>query len=401
VTSRATGPSLVRLLWVPIVAVIAVLIAIGLLGPAGGGGGGTPADFAAFLAFVLSFSSVGAMVAAKRPEHPIGWLLLGSASCYAVGGAAVTLQVPAGGGVTPSVILAWAGAWSWGIGVGLAVIVLLVFPDGRLPSRRWRPVLWLTVGAIVAFVAGVGFGSPTIGDGSLPNPFALAGPLAGPVGALAAVFPLILVLALVAVASILMRFRRSHGAERQQVKWFLYAAMVVGVGLLAQVPVFILISDPAAAMNVSNAIVTGTLAALPVAIGIAVLRYRLYDIDRIVSRTVSYGVVTGLLAVLFAGLVLALQAVLAPFTAGNGLAVAASTLVVAATFQPLRGRVQRVVDRRFDRSRYDAEAVVARLADRLRDQTDFETILSVVVGGVDEVLQPASAGLWVREGSER
>jgi hypothetical protein len=393
--SRATGSQIAPFLPLPIVAGIAVLIGVGSFGPAGGGSGSS-ADFVAFLAFMLSFTSVGGLVAVKRPDHPVGWLLLGSAACYAVGGASVSASAPTAGGITLSLLLAWAGSWAWGVGVGLAVIVLLVFPDGRLPSRRWRPVLWLTAVGIIAFVTGLGFGSPTVADTSVPNPFAVGGPFGSALAALQAVFPLILLMALMAVASILTRFRRASGAQRQQIKWFLYAAMIVGIGLLAQVPLAILISDPDAATNASNAILTGTLAALPVAIGIAVLRYRLWDIDRIISRTVTYTLVTVVLASLFSALVLALETVLAPVTAGNALAVAASTLLVAGTFQPLRGRVQRLVDRRFDRARYDAEAVIARFADRIRDQTDLEAILAATLGGVEDGLQPATAGLWVR-----
>jgi hypothetical protein len=381
----------------PIVVVIALLLGVGLLGPTSDRGGGTPADFVAFLAFVASFTSVGALIAAKRPDHPIGWLLLGSASCYAVGGASVAVPVPAVGTMTPGLILAWAGSWAWGVGVGLAVVVLLVFPDGRLPSRRWRPVLWLTAGAIVAFVAGVGFGSPTIGDGSLRNPFAIDGLLGAWLAVAQTVFVPILVLALLGVASILVRFRRAHGAERQQVKWFLYAAMVVGIGLLAQIPVFILISDPDAATNASNAILTGAFAALPVAIGIAVLRYRLWDIDRIVSRTVSWAVVTGLLAAVFGGLVVGLQALLAPLTGASTLAVAGSTLVVFALFSPLRRRVQRLVDRRFDRSRYDAEQTIAALTARLRDETDLTRVGAEIETAVRDALAPSLVVVWSRD----
>jgi uncharacterized membrane protein YhaH (DUF805 family) len=312
--------------------------------------------------------------------------------CYAVGGAGVTVAGPAG---SLDVLIAWAGAWAWGVGVGLAVVTLLLFPDGHLPSRRWRPVLWVAVAGIVAFVLGAGFGSRTIGDSDVPNPFAVAGPPGEALGALQETFPLVFVAALLAVASVVVRFRRAHGIEREQLKWILYAATVVGIGLVAQIPISIAMA-PDAAANASNAIATSAFACVPVAIGIAVLRYRLYDIDVLIRRTIVYGATTGAIAVAFFGGIVVLQAVLDPLTSGSELAVAASTLLSFALFQPLRRRFQSAVDRRFYRSRYDAARTLDAFSVRLRDEVDLDAVRGGLLDAVRDTVQPADASVWLR-----
>jgi len=365
---------------------VLVVLAYGLT-HAATGASTTWANELAYLAFMLAFSTVGALVAAKRPGNPIGWLLLGSVLCYAIGGAGVTVAGPP--------LIAWAGAWAWGVGVGLAVVTLLLFPDGHLPSRRWRPVLWVAVVGIVAFVVGAGFGAPTIGDSDVPNPFAVQGSLGEALGALQEAFPLVIVAALLALVSVVARFRRSRGIEREQIKWVLYAAALVGVGLMAQLPIFI-VMPPDAAADASNAVATSAFACVPVAIGIAVLRYRLYDIDVLIRRTLVYGATTGAIALAFFGGIVLLQAVLRPVTSGSELAVAISTLVSFALFQPLRGRVQRAVDRRFYRAKYDAEHTVDAFAARLRGDVDLDSLRVELLDAVADTLQPAHASVWIR-----
>jgi len=307
--------------------------------------------------------------------------------CYAVGGAGVTVAGPP--------LIAWAGAWAWGAGVGLAVVTLLMFPDGHLPSRRLRPALWLAVAGIVAFVVGTGFGAPTIGDSNVPNPFAVQGSLGEVLGALQEAFPLVIVAALVALVSVVVRFRRSRGIEREQVKWVLYAAALVGVGLVAQLPIF-MVMPPDAAANASNAVATSAFACVPVAIGIAILRYRLYDIDVLIRRTLVYGATSGAIALAFFGGIVVLQAVLRPITSGSELAVAISTLASFALFQPVRGHIQRAVDRRFYRAKYDAEHTVDAFAARLRDDVDLDSLQGELLEAVTETLQPAHASVWIR-----
>jgi len=378
--------------WAPValgliaVGSVVVVLAYGLTHGAPGATT-TWANELAYLAFMLAFSTVGALVASRRPRNPIGWLLLGSVLCYAVGGAGVTVAGPP--------LIAWAGAWAWGAGVGLAVVTLLMFPDGHLPSRRWRPALWLAVAGIVAFVVGTGFGAPTIGDSNVPNPFAVQGSLGEVLAALQEAFPLVIVAALVALVSVVVRFRRSRGIEREQVKWVLYAAALVGVGLVAQLPIF-MVMPPDAAANASNAVATSAFACVPVAIGIAILRYRLYDIDVLIRRTLVYGATSGAIALAFFGGIVVLPAVLRPVTSGSELAVAISTLASFALFQPVRGRIQRAVDRRFYRAKYDAEHTVDAFAARLRDDVDLDSLQGELLEAVTETLQPAHASVWIR-----
>lgn len=378
--------------WAPValgliaVGSVVVVLAYGLTNGATGATT-TWANELAYLAFMLAFSTVGALVASRRPGNPIGWLLLGSVLCYAVGGAGVTVAGP--------VVIAWAGAWAWGVGVGLAVVTLLLFPDGHLPSRRWRPALWLAVAGMIGFVVGSGFGAPTISDSNVPNPFAVPGPLGEFLGALQETFPLVIVAALLALVSVVLRFRRSRGIEREQIKWVLYAAALVGVGLMAQLPIFI-VMPPDAAANASNAVATSAFACVPVAIGIAVLRYRLYDIDVLIRSTLVYGATTGAIALAFFAGIVILQAVLRPVTSGSELAVAISTLVSFALFQPLRVRVQRTVDRRFYRAKYDAEHTVDAFAARLRDDVDLDSLRVELLAAVSDTLQPAHASVWIR-----
>ena len=378
--------------WAPValgliaVGSVVVVLAYGLTHGATGATT-TWANEVAYLAFMLAFSTVGALVASRRPRNPIGWLLLGSVLCYAVGGAGVTVAGPP--------LIAWAGAWAWGAGVGLAVVTLLMFPDGHLPSRRWRPALWLAVAGIVAFVVGTGFGAPTIGDSNVPNPFAVQGSLGEVLAALQEAFPLVIVAALVALVSVVVRFRRSRGIEREQVKWVLYAAALVGVGLVAQLPIF-MVMPPDAAANASNAVATSAFACVPVAIGIAILRYRLYDIDVLIRRTLVYGATSGAIALAFFGGIVVLQAVLRPIISGSELAVAISTLASFALFQPVRGHIQRAVDRRFYRAKYDAEHTVDAFAARLRDDVDLDSLQGELLEAVTETLQPAHASVWIR-----
>jgi hypothetical protein len=264
----------------------------------------------------------------------------------------------------------------------------LVFPDGRLPSRHFRWVVW---------VAGAGLGS-----------LALAG-LASLIPDLSNQNAIINVLASVtstvlfiiglggAVAAISVRFRRGDAVQRQQIKWLLAIAGVAAVGFPLA-----LVSGPTDSAVALAFWGIGFLAylALPVAIAIAVLRYRLYEIDRLISRTIGYALVTVALAAVFVGAILLLEAVLASLTAGNTVAVVASTLVVAAVFRPVQRRVQRVVDRRFDRSRYDAERMVAAFAAQLRDEVDLERLGADVLEAVVKTFAPATAGLWLARGGK-
>jgi hypothetical protein len=335
------------------------------------------------IVFIGAFATVGALLAWKRPGNPIGWLLSASGLAYAAAGfGAFLAHFP---GTLP--LADWLG-FLYFLGIGLCVFVLLLFPTGHLPSRRWRPVAWAAGAGLAGWVLGCAF-APTLitADQPVPNPVGVTGApgklftvmAGGGAGLIAAT-------GLAAVASLAFRYRRAGTAERAQLKWLVYAGAVIAVAALASVLV--------ASSNLQNAISTGAIALVPVAIGIAVLRYRLYDIDRVISRTVAYAIVTGLLAGVYAGLVLLATQVLrlhAP------VAVAAATLAAAALFTPVRRRVQRVVDRRFNRVRYDGDRMVEQFAAGLKDAVDLETVRADLAAVASQALEPAHVSVWVNE----
>jgi len=269
--------------------------------------------------------------------------------------------------------------------------VPLLFPDGRLPGPRWRLVGWAASTAMVIVAVSQALpAGPILGfDGRIDNPIAAPPEFTELLGLVSgAAFLALALLGLTSIASLFVRFRRSDAIGRAQLKWFLSANalfLVVLVGAFAtQYDALFLLAVLA-------------LAAIPVATGIAILRYRLFDIDRIISRTIAYAFVSAILVGTFVAGILVLQAVLAPITGGGTIAVAGSTLVVFAMFQPLRGRVQRAIDRRFDRARYDADATVAVFAAALRDHVDLETLRSDLEGVISRTLEPVDSIVWVRD----
>jgi hypothetical protein len=343
-----------------------------------------------FGAAVAAFSLMGALLIRRVTANPIGALLLATGTAQAFG-PGLLIYGGVGGSASPPLpgaAIASAFGEVWYIApfvIGL-IGVPLVFPDGRLPSRRFRWVVCVTGAGMVSL--------------------ALAG-LASLIPGLADLDTIVSVLAVVAsgavvfglggaVTAIWVRFRRGDPVQRQQIKWLL---AVAGVAAIAFPPALVLGSSDSLLALGFWAIGFLAYLALPVAIGVAILRYRLYDIDRIISRTIGYAVVTVTLAVVFAGAILVFQAVLVPLTGGNTVAVAASTLVVAALFQPLRRRVQAVVDRRFNRAQYNAERTVAAFAAQLRDEVDLESLSADVLEVVAQTVAPASVGLWIRQSS--
>jgi hypothetical protein len=353
-----------------------------------------PASFVAVCSIFVALPAVGALLAIRRPDNPIGWLFLvcGVGFTYGIFATEYVSRATVLGAPLPGVALVdWVGAWSGTLSITIAVTLIpLLFPDGRLPGPRWRPVAWMAGVMIVAGVAAEAVRLDGAGyNGRLPNPIGLG----GAVGDLAAVvvdlyFPVLAVIGVLSLGSLLVRFRRSGGIERQQLKWFLFAVAY----LLGAVVVAVVTTNEAA----WYATMFG-LASLPVAAGVAVLRYRLYDIDRIISRTVSYAVVTGILAAVFVGAVIVFQTILAPALGRNPVGVAASTLIVVALFQPLRRRVQRVVDRHFDRARYDAELTVQAFSVRLRDDVDLASLEAETRSVVQRTVAPTTVALWIRQ----
>ncbi len=342
----------------------------------------------------LSFVVVGLIVTLKRPGNLVGWALSLAGIGFLFGGvlglyAELALLAKPEAGLPGGAAAAALSGGSWTPLMAGVFLLLLVFPSGRFPSSRWR---------LVARVVLVGFATVWVlistGPGHLDPPFdAYDNPLAvtSSKGYLVAAFPIIgfcLVCVALAAINLLLRFRRSQGQERQQFKWFAGSAGLLLFGL-----------PFAAAFNYSGiggAAMGIALFALPISVGIAVLRYRLYEIDRIINRTLVYGAVTALLAGLYFGIVIGLQAAFGGLTRGNDLAIAGSTLAVAALFRPVRRRIQAFVDRRFYRRRYDAQQTLDAFSARLRDEVDLDQLGADLGSVVHHTMQPTHVSLWLR-----
>ena len=344
----------------------------------------------------LVFAGVGMLIGARRPQNPIGWMFIAVgfflllplfATEYALRALHSNPGSLAGGGLA-----AWASTWSWLVGIGFLALAVLLFPNGRLGSRRWRPVAWVVVAdtfiapLALAVVVWPHRGLQYVGgwdSGEVPPP--------GADGALRIIsigFPVLIVAIVAAVVSLLLRFRRSQGEERQQLKWVVYGGslplvlnVVAGLvtGFREDTPFLVLVET------------VGVLA-LPVATGVAVLKYRLYDIDLIINRTLVYIVLTAALGLSYFALVAGISSI----AGESSLTVAGATLAVAALFQPLRRRIQSLIDRRFYRSKYDAEKTLADFSAKLRDDIDLDHLTTEMAAVVHDTLQPAHFSLWLR-----
>jgi hypothetical protein len=355
------------------------------------------------LAF-LAYATVGALIVTKQPANPVGWLfaalgLLGSVtealSAYAARAAeAAPDPSPAAS------VAAWISAWAGQPSFMALVPLLLLFPDGRFLSTRWRAVgLASLVVAVVWAVALAIRPGPLLGLTGLGNPVGLdaAGGVLDAVVAGSSIAFFLLVLA--AVAAVIERYRVSEALARQQIKWLTTAgatavAAIVGVGAVEPV----LDTDQGAGDVLTALLVFSAVVAFPVAAALAILRHGLYDVDVVIKRTLVYSVLTAALVATYLGSVLLLQLVLGPLTAESDLAVAASTLAVAGLFRPLRSRIQLVVDRRFYRLRYDAQRTVDGFSARLRAELDLDALAADLRRVVVETVQPAHVSLWLREG---
>ncbi len=335
-----------------------------------------------------AMGSMGAVIVYRRPGNRVGWVLLleGMASAVQfVVDLAPFLVVDLGGAGTPAETwTSWLSNAIWVPSVTLIGYLLLIYPDGRPPAGRWS-----ALGPLLAVVAILTLATILVTPGDLTNFPGIANPtgLPGlPAALVAIVYPLYMATLCATALSLVFRWRKAPPVVRAQLKWL----------ALAGVPFVIATSLSVASREAQLvAILLGGL--VPVAIAVAILRDRLYEIDRVISRSIGWAIVTGLLVGAFVLLILALQAVLEPLTGGNTLAIAASTLIVAALFDPVRTRVQRAVDRRFDRARFDGERLVEAFSERLRDEVDLSTISADVLATVDAAVRPSAAGLWLRE----
>jgi hypothetical protein len=338
--------------------------------------------FLSYVLFVLAFTTVGALVASRQPRNAIGWLLMLAGLSYVLGG------VSASAGDDPPALVAWFGEWIWLVGIGpVATFGLLLFPTGHLPSPRWRPVAWLAAVGLVLAVGAVALKPGRFEDSKIENPFGIAW-LPGWAGT-AALFVLLAALA-GSIASLRARYRAAGPLERMQLKWLLYAAALVAAGVVVTAPLEALLGETGVA--ITNVVLTLTLGTVPVAMGIAILRHRLYDIDLVIRRTLVYAVLTATLAGAYlAGVLLVGLAV-----GRSGFAVAVATLAVAALFRPALARIQGVVDRRFYRRRYDAARTLEAFGGRLREELDLEALAADLRGVVQDTVQPAHVSVWLR-----
>jgi hypothetical protein len=361
---------------------------------------------------VLAFPIVGALIASRRPHNPIGWICLADGflwmflaiiDLYGVYGLAKPGSVP-----FPMVIYA-LGQWLWVPTVGLLAIYLaLLFPDGRLPSRRWRLLAWLS-GAVIVLVS--------VTQGLVPGPLPELGGVRNPFGlegqpwvadATNAILVLFLLCILASAVSLILRYRRSRGEVRQQIKWIAFAALFVGLGFVSAMVsgliAFVFVPESWGSANTPPfwfelvfSVVLLSFGAVPIAVGFAVLRYRLYNIDVLINRTLVYGSLTAMLVALYFGGIVLLQRVFVVLTGEKStLAVVASTLAIAALFNPLRRRIQGFIDRRFYRRKYNARKTLEAFSARLRDEIDLEALNTELVWVVRETVQPAHVFLWLR-----
>jgi hypothetical protein len=364
--------------------------------------GGSAAGFTVDALQLVGAPVVGAVLASRRPEHPYGWLLLSLGLTGMAFGVTVsygTLALVVMEGALP---FGWVAAWladiSWGLMVLHLPFLFLLFPDGRLPSPRWRLLVWVMAGSAVLLYASAPLVPGPMGSVPVDKPIAIGGTAAALLeGVMVTSGYGLIGAAAVATVSVFMRRRRAGPQERLQLKWFAYAAALFAAMFPVTFFAGALIDDTL--RDFIGPVFFGVaMNAVFVAVGVAVLRYRLYEIDRIVSRTVSYALLTALLAAVYLGGVLLLAPVLGR---GSDLAVAAATLAAAALFAPARRRIQYAVDRRFNRAGYDAQRTVEAFAVRLRDQVDLAELHTELLAVMHRSVEPAAASLWLRPGEEQ
>ena len=378
--------------------VLYVLVRSSQEGPSTSGALSELLIFISFLAFPL----VGALIASKHPKNPVGWI------CLAIGlfwmETFLEDSIPGSGPYPVTTDALTQSLWIPPVGL-MGIYLILLFPDGKLPSRRWRPLAWLSGVVMVLASLGITFAPGHLeGHPGVRNPLGIEA-LGHPWVATAVLIVLLLLpLCMLASAlSLVLRYRRSGGEERVQIKWIAFAASVVGLlYLIAMVSsLFFPLGWGAAGTPLWFDLLTSaalvSFATVPIAVGFAVLKYRLYDIDVLINRTLVYGSLTATLIILYFGGIVVLQRIFVTLTGQQStLAVVASTLAIAALFVPLRRRVQGLVDRRFYRKKYDARKTLEAFSAKLRDETDLEALNNDLVGVVRETMQPAHVSLWLR-----
>jgi hypothetical protein len=340
----------------------------------------------------VAFATMGALIVTRHPRNTVGWisclLPLGLTLAFFSGEYATYALLAEPGSLPGGVLMAWLTGWIWAPSMLAGLLLLLLFPNGRPPSPRWRPVAWLTlVGAIgAAFHEALSPG--TLSGFPRDNPFGLGGAGGELAQALGSSYVLVTIAFLASAASLVVRLRRASGDELQQLKWLASGGVVLFVAVLTT---NLNLTDPLA--------IFAGLIVVAVAVGVSILKYRLYDIDVVINRALVYGSLTATLAGTYLGSVLLLELVLNGVTADNGLAIAGSTLAAAALFQPARRRIQAAVDHRFYRRKYDAARTIAAFGARIRDEVDLDALGLELIEVTAETMQPAHVSLWMREPS--
>ena len=334
----------------------------------------------------VGYSVIGAIIASRLPNHPIGWICCAIGLIAAVdhfGGeyalyALLALPHPFPGGKA----MLWLQGWFWMLFIGLIVFLLLLFPTGRLPSSSWRPFAWVSVAVISAGVIWSSAISPDVGFNAPPSPVQLS----------------VLLLGGVAAASVVVGRRGARGVERQQIKWLLYVGPIFFIASGLHIGFyFFWLAERSWGLWASYLLVAVGGLSGPIAIGVAILRYRLYEIDLLINRTLVYGSLTATLVLLYFGGIVVLQKVFVLLTGQQStFAIVASTLVIAALFNPFRRRIQSVVDRRFYRRKYDTRKTLEAFSAQLRNETDLDALSHDLVGVVRDTMQPAHVSLWLR-----
>lgn len=368
---------------------------------------GAPTLLTTDISFAAAFSAflpVGAFIALRRPRHPIGWIMCGIGLSNTVSMAAIEFATQAlvvRPGTWPlGPEAAWVAMWSSAPTIPLLTLLMLLFPTGRFLSMPWRRIGHITVANTLFLTMAQMSLWPRRGrelidalllDQDVPEGLIVPGWM------FEASWLLLIVLIVIGLASLVVRFRRSRGLERQQLKWMAYVAAVVAALVALNVGVFEVTNVETAVADMTEHFLNAAVACIPIAAGVAILRYRLYEIDVVVNRTLVYGALTAILVATYVALVFALQGLLAPATADSDLAVAASTLAVAALFRPLRARIQAFIDRRFYRRKFDAQKTVEDFGTHLRDEVDLDSLTHRFVSAVQDTMQPAHVSLWLRK----
>lgn len=383
-----------RLTWA-LLAAVAGCYMVGevLLAASGAPDEESPLVTVAFTAMTLVYLAVGGLVATRLPANPVGWLFCGTGlflglTSISYGYAALSLDAATGTGPGSGVLAAWVSSWSWTPPLLVVpALLFLLFPDGRTLGPRWRWVVGLVMVGLTCVVVATALAAGGLSNSPIPaatNPAGvLSRGLADGIGI--AGFALSLVALMLAGCSLVIRFRRSRGVERQQLKWLMWSACLL--------PAYLATVGGAPA----DLLLALSLTVVPLAVGAAILRHRLYDVDLVINRTLVYATLTATLAAAYLASVLLLRVALDPLTSGSDLAVAGSTLAVAALFRPLRTRIQATVDRRFYRARYDAALTLDSFATHLRDELDLATLQHDLRRVVLETVQPTDVSVWLKE----